>query len=143
MALEHQQTMSVEGYFKLEEIDTEHRYEYVDGYVYMMSGGTADQLQDAHGGRIPIVHPEAFGNKAADLVAEPYFFQWAASPDGLLGHFNMQDVASLLRFLFHGLTLITRAGEPIRIAPHLLRHVQCSSSKTDHSRSSQPGHYPA
>jgi Uma2 family endonuclease len=42
MALEHQQTMSVEEYFKLEETDNEHRYEYVDGYVYMMSGGTAD-----------------------------------------------------------------------------------------------------
>ena len=90
----------------------------------------AEMLQDAHGGRIPIVHPEAFGNKAADLVAEPYFFQWAASPDGLLGHFNMQDVASLLRFLFHGLTLTTRAGEPIRIAPHLLRHVLATHART-------------
>ncbi len=83
----------------------------------------AEMLQAAHGGRIPIVYPEAFGNKVDDLVAEPYFFQWAASPDGRLGHFNAGDVAQLLRFLFHGLTLTTRAGDPIRIAPHLLRHV--------------------
>jgi hypothetical protein len=90
----------------------------------------AEMLQAAHGGRIPIVYPEAFGNKADDLVAEPYFFQWAASPDGRLGHFNAQDVASLLRFLFHGLTLTTRAGEPIRIAPHLLRHVLATHART-------------
>jgi len=90
----------------------------------------AEMLQTAHGGRIPIVSPEAFGNKADDLVAEPYFFQWAASPDGRLGHFNSQDVAQLLRFLFHGLTLTTRAGEPIRIAPHLLRHVLATHART-------------
>jgi hypothetical protein len=90
----------------------------------------AEMLQAAHGGRIPKVSPEAFGNKADDLVAEPYFFQWAASPDGRLGHFNSQDVAQLLRFLFHGLTLTTRAGEPIRIAPHLLRHVLATHART-------------
>ena len=90
----------------------------------------AEMLQAAHGGRIPIVYPEAFGNKADDLVAEPYFFQWAASPDGRLGHFNAQDVAQLLRFLFHGLTLTTRAGDPIRIAPHLLRHVLATHART-------------
>jgi hypothetical protein len=60
----------------------------------------AEMLQAAHCGCIPKVSPEAFGNKADDLVAEPYFFQWAASPDGRLGHFNAQDVAQLLRFLF-------------------------------------------
>ena len=43
MALERQvTTMTVEEYFQLEENDSEHRYEYVDGYVYMMSGGTFD-----------------------------------------------------------------------------------------------------
>jgi Uma2 family endonuclease len=42
MALQHPQTMSVEEYFQLEENDPEHRYEYVDGYVYMMAGGTVN-----------------------------------------------------------------------------------------------------
>ncbi|GHO43193.1 hypothetical protein [Ktedonospora formicarum] len=51
-------------------------------------------------------------------------------PDGRLGHFTAQDVAQLLRFLFHGLTLTTRAGEPIRIAPHLLRHVLATHART-------------
>lgn len=41
MALEHQQQMiSVEEYFALEEQNPETRYEYVDGCVYMMAGGT-------------------------------------------------------------------------------------------------------
>lgn len=40
MAPQHPQTMSVEEYFQLEEDDPEHRYEYVDGFVYMMAGGT-------------------------------------------------------------------------------------------------------
>jgi hypothetical protein len=35
-----------------------------------------------------------------------------------------------LRFLFHGLTLTTRTGEPIRIAPHLLRHVLATHVRT-------------
>lgn len=42
MALEYPQTMAVEEYFQLEENDTENRYEYIDGHVYMMAGGTFD-----------------------------------------------------------------------------------------------------
>jgi Uma2 family endonuclease len=42
VALEHQHTMTVEEYFQLEENDPETRYEYIDGYVYAMAGGTAN-----------------------------------------------------------------------------------------------------
>ncbi len=42
MALEHPQTMTVEEYFQLEENDPDTRYEYIDGHVYAMAGGTAD-----------------------------------------------------------------------------------------------------
>ena len=42
MALERQQPISVEEYFALEESNPETRYEYVDGYVYMMAGGTVN-----------------------------------------------------------------------------------------------------
>src|SRR5574337_447880 len=42
MALEHIPTMSVEQYFELEENNPDIRYEYQDGYVYMMSGGSAN-----------------------------------------------------------------------------------------------------
>lgn len=42
MAPERSQTMTIEEYFQLEETDTENRYEYVDGHVYMMAGGTFD-----------------------------------------------------------------------------------------------------
>ncbi len=42
MALEHTPTMSVEEYFQLDENSPDIRYEYLDGYVYMMSGGSAN-----------------------------------------------------------------------------------------------------
>lgn len=40
MASEHLSTMSVEEYFELEENHPDTRYEYLNGYVYMMSGGS-------------------------------------------------------------------------------------------------------
>jgi len=40
MALEHRQTMTVEEYFLLETNDPDARYEYVDGHIYAMAGGT-------------------------------------------------------------------------------------------------------
>jgi Uma2 family endonuclease len=42
MAIEHQQTMTVEEYFQLEENDSDTCYEYIDGHVYAMAGGTAN-----------------------------------------------------------------------------------------------------
>ncbi len=40
MALEHRRTMTVEEYFLLEKNDPNTCYEYVDGYIYAMSGGS-------------------------------------------------------------------------------------------------------
>ena len=40
MALEHRRTMTVEEYFLLEETDPDTRYEYIDGSIYAMAGGT-------------------------------------------------------------------------------------------------------
>jgi hypothetical protein len=90
----------------------------------------AELLQATHGGVIPVVHPYPRGDKAEDLSPEQYFFQWATSQDGRFGHLAARDVAHLLRFLFHGLTLTTKTGEPIRIAPHLLRHVLATHART-------------
>ena len=42
MAIEHQRSMTVEEYFQLEENEPETRYEYIDGNVYAMAGGTAN-----------------------------------------------------------------------------------------------------
>ena len=42
MALKHTPRMSVEEYFELEENNPDTRYEYLDGYAYMMSGGSAN-----------------------------------------------------------------------------------------------------
>lgn len=38
----HNERISLEEYFALLERDPEHRYEYLDGYIYMMTGGTPD-----------------------------------------------------------------------------------------------------
>ena len=42
MALKHTPGMSVEEYFELEENNPDTRYEYLDGYAYMMAGGSAN-----------------------------------------------------------------------------------------------------
>ena len=42
MASERTQTMSLEEYLQHEENNPDTRYEYLDGYVYMMSGGSAN-----------------------------------------------------------------------------------------------------
>ncbi len=41
MALQHHQTITVEEYFQLEE-HSEALFEYVDGYIYAMAGGSAN-----------------------------------------------------------------------------------------------------
>jgi len=42
MAIENRRTMTVEEYFQLEENDSDTRYEYIDGHVFAMAGGTAN-----------------------------------------------------------------------------------------------------
>jgi Uma2 family endonuclease len=42
MALENRRIMTVEEYFQLEDDDQDTRYEYIDGHVYAMAGGTAN-----------------------------------------------------------------------------------------------------
>jgi Uma2 family endonuclease len=42
MAIEHQRSITVEEYFQLEENDPDTCYEYIDGHVYAMAGGTAN-----------------------------------------------------------------------------------------------------
>ena len=86
-------------------------------------------LEATHNGSIPVVHPTR-STKEEDLAPEPYLFQWAASADGRLGLLERSDVGRLLRFLFHGLALTTRTGKPIRIVPHLLRHVLATHART-------------
>src|SRR6266571_2426897 len=86
-------------------------------------------LAATHGGNIPVVHPTR-STKSEDLLPEPYLFQWGASADGRLGLLDPGDVGLLLRFLFHGITLTTRTGKPIRIAAHVLRHVLATHART-------------
>src|SRR5713101_5218446 len=85
-------------------------------------------LAATHGGSLPIVQPYE-NSKEEDLSPEPYLFQWAASDDGRHGLLTTLDVGRLLRFLFHGLTFTTRAGKPIHVATHLLRHVLATHAR--------------
>jgi len=87
------------------------------------------ELLRATHGKVPIVHPHYHNRKAEDLYPEPYLFQWAADADGRLGNLMTKDTANLLRFLFHGLTLTTRTGKPIRVASHLFRHVLATHAR--------------
>src|SRR5438105_5319255 len=41
-ALPNRSTMSVEEYFELDRNSQEVRYEYIDGHIYMMAGGSAN-----------------------------------------------------------------------------------------------------
>src|SRR5207248_121937 len=41
----HRQTMSVEEYLDLDQRSTEAHYEYIDGYVRMLAGGTPDHAK--------------------------------------------------------------------------------------------------
>jgi len=45
--LPHRQTMSVEEYLDLDRSSIETRYEYIDGYVRMLAGGTPDHAKIA------------------------------------------------------------------------------------------------
>jgi integrase len=86
-------------------------------------------LEATHGGSIPIVHPYN-STKEEDLFPEPYLFQWDVKDGGRIGLLVGTDVAHLLRFLFHGLDLATRTGKPIRVVPHLLRHLLATHART-------------
>jgi hypothetical protein len=120
------QKLLPKGYFH----ESERQFFLISDMAVRLLKEIAELLQATHGGAIPVVHPSSHNNKAEDLFPEPYFFQWAASADGRLGNLTTKDVAQLLRFLFHGLTLTTRAGEPIHIVPHLLRHVLATHART-------------
>jgi Uma2 family endonuclease len=42
VAQPHRLLMSVDEYLALERTSSEERYEFIDGYAYMLAGGTAD-----------------------------------------------------------------------------------------------------
>jgi len=45
MALQHHPSMTVEEYLQLDKQSTEAKYEYIDGHVYMLAGGTPDHAK--------------------------------------------------------------------------------------------------
>jgi integrase len=80
-------------------------------------------------GDIPIVEPAPSNSKREHLKAERYLFQWDASPDGKVGTLAQNDVITLLRVILHGLDVTTTQGEPIRVTPHVLRHLMSTHAR--------------
>src|SRR5690348_3258391 len=63
VAERHQTSMSVEDYLTLDRSSLEARYEFIDGYAYLLAGGTADHatisfnIMSAIHSRLPIDGP--------------------------------------------------------------------------------------
>src|SRR5260370_6285616 len=93
--------------------------------------GEIKMLLEKTYGDIPIVEPARDNSKREHLKAERYLFQWDASPDGKVGALTENDVITLLRFILHGLDVTTAQGEPIRVTPHVLRHVMSTHARHD------------
>ena len=73
-------------------------------------------LKAAHGGHVPRVPYDSQHPKAEHLGAERYLFQWNGR------HLQTDAINSLIRLVLHGVVLVDRSGERIRVTSHLLRH---------------------
>lgn len=73
-------------------------------------------LKAAHGGRIPSVPYDPQHPKAEHLGAERYLYQWNGR------HLSTLAVNRLIRLVLHGVVLVDRSGERIKVTSHLLRH---------------------
>ena len=73
-------------------------------------------LKAAHGGHIPSVPYDAQHPKAEHLDTERYLFQWQGR------HLQRDSINGLIRLVLHGVVLVDRSGERIRVTSHLLRH---------------------
>jgi hypothetical protein len=100
--------------------------------AYQLLREIAQGLKNAHGGRIPVVHPHTHNTKAEDLSPERYLFQWDADTDGRSGALGPPDVGNLLRFILYGVEFRTREGEPFSVTVHLLRHVMATVARHEH-----------
>ena len=100
--------------------------------AYQLLCEIAQGLKNAHGGCIPVVHPNPQNTKAEDLSPERYLFQWNASADGRVGSLDPTDVGNLLRFILYGVEFRTREGEPFSVTVHLLRHVMSTAARHEH-----------
>ncbi len=73
-------------------------------------------LEAAHDGHIPRVPYDPRHAKAEHLGAERYLFQWSGR------HLSTDTITGLIRLVLHGVVLVDRSGERIRVTSHLLRH---------------------
>ncbi len=83
-------------------------------------------------GSVPLVAPSVHNPKSIMLKPEHYLFQFAASADRRQGVLLTKDVPILIRFVLDGLNLHTTDGQPVRIIPHILRHVMATVARHDY-----------
>lgn len=81
---------------------------------------------------IPVIRPVE-NTKAEHLVPEPYLFQWQTRPGRTTGLLRATEIGTLLRFLYHGVSLTTAGGRAITITPHKLRHAVAASARHRHN----------
>ena len=96
--------------------------------VVALLGEIERGLRDAHGD-VPVVRPHLNHTKGESLAAERYYFQWGASLEGKAGALSPVDVNVLVRFMFHGLDLRTRDGDPIDPTVHVIRHATATAAR--------------
>ena len=74
MALSHDPWMSVEEYLQLDRSSIETRYEYIDGYVSMLAGGTLDHATIGQISSVSCVVPCVAVNAVSSLRMLVYVF---------------------------------------------------------------------
>jgi hypothetical protein len=67
-------------------------------------------------GEVPVIAPAQQNSKSDRLEAERYLFQWHKRA------VDRHDAQVLVRFLFHGLHLVTSSGTPINLSTELIRY---------------------
>jgi hypothetical protein len=110
--------------------DRERQYFLLPNQVMPLLEEILQGLIHAHG-NIPTICPNPQNHKSATLNPERYVFQWATG-SRRSGHIAEDDVTLLIRLVLHGLEFKSRDGNPVRITPHLLRHVAATATRYEY-----------
>jgi hypothetical protein len=89
------------------------------------------ELMAIHG-KIPVAEPHPQSAWRERLQPEQYIFQWSMGTEGNQRVLHRTDIAILVRLAVHGIEMYTADGTPIRVVPHLLRHVMATAARHEY-----------
>jgi hypothetical protein len=89
------------------------------------------ELIDIHG-EIPVAEPHPQSAWRERLQPERYIFQWTMNTEITQRILHHTDIARLVRLAIHGIEMYTADGTPIRVVPHLLRHVMATAARHEY-----------